>query len=129
VPGIASGEAALIARCRCVQKNGRGNNKMDTKKEAEVAVAIATLLHLIKLMGAELVAGQHRDDVELLVKAIDSKLDTVQLPPGISASDSAEGMKLTRGLLAPVLAELRTRSEMARLRDRLDASQTNRTLQ
>jgi hypothetical protein len=102
---------------------------LETKNEAEVAVAIATLLHLVKLMGAELVAGQHRDDVELLVKAIDSKLDTVQLPPAIAASSAAAGMKLTRSLLAPVLAELRARSQMAHLRDRLDASPTTRTVQ
>ena len=32
----------------------------------ETEAALVALLHLIRLMGAELVAGQHRDDVEVL---------------------------------------------------------------
>jgi hypothetical protein len=38
----------------------------------ETEAALVALLHLIRLMGAELVAGQHRDDVEVLVKAVET---------------------------------------------------------
>lgn len=92
----------------------------------ETAVTLAALLHLIRLMGAELVAGQHRDDVELLVKAIDTKLTSVQLPTNTVASDVVNGMELARRLIAPILDDLRAKSEKAHLRDRLLAAPTSR---
>ncbi|WP_245470758.1 hypothetical protein [Bradyrhizobium guangzhouense] len=82
-------------------------------------MTIAALLHLIRLMGAELVAGQHRDDVELLVKAIETKLKSVRLPAAIAETDIAAGMGLAQTLLAPIFSEFRERSEKAHLRDRL----------
>jgi len=77
------------------------------------------LLHLIRLMGAELVAGQHRDNVELLVKAIETKLRSAKFPADMSDQDIAKGLDLAQQLLRPICDELRARSEKARLTDQL----------
>jgi len=92
----------------------------------EAAVTIAALLHLVRLMGAELVAGQHRDDVEFLVKAIETKLKSVPLPEGITDTEVAVGMERAQSLLTPIFEELRDKSEKAHLRDRLLAAPASR---
>jgi hypothetical protein len=90
----------------------------------ETAVAVAALLHLIRLMGAELVAGRHRDDVEVLVRAIETKLRSVQLPDDTPEGDVSGGMLLANKLLEPIFEDLRLRSQNAHLRDRLLAAPT-----
>lgn len=95
----------------------------------EASVALAALVHLIRLMGAELVAGQHRDNVEMLVRAIETKLKSVPLPKSLPEQDTDAGMVLAHRLLVPIFDDLRDRSEKARLRDRLLAVPTSRIIQ
>src|SRR4051794_9914858 len=92
---------------------------------AETRTALAALLHIIRLMGAELVAGQHRDDVELLVKAIKTKLNALQAPENTSETDFVKGIEMAHGLVRQIFDELREKSERALLRDQLLAAPTS----
>lgn len=91
----------------------------------ETRIALAALLHIIRLMGAELVAGQHRDDVELLVKAIETKLKTLQPPEKTLETDFVKGIELAHGLVRQIFDDLRDKSERALLRDQLLAAPTS----
>jgi len=82
-------------------------------------VTVAALLHLIRLLGAELVAGEHRDDVEFLIKAIQAKLKSTRLPKDTSRSDIEEGLLNASQLLAPVFEDLRDKAMRAQWHDRL----------
>ena len=85
----------------------------------ETEAALVALLHLIRLMGAELVAGQHRDDVEVLVKAVETKLRSARFPADMPNQDIVNGLDLAQARLRPILEELRARSENAHLSDQL----------
>ncbi|GIQ73787.1 hypothetical protein ACE103_14500 [Bradyrhizobium sp. ma5] len=85
----------------------------------ETEAALLALLHLIRLMGAELVAGQHRDDVEVLVKAVETKLRSARFPAEMPNQDIVKGLDLAEARLRPILEELRARSEKAHLSDQL----------
>ena len=84
----------------------------------ETEAALVALLHLIRLMGAELVAGQHRDD-EVLVKAVETKLRSARFPADMPNQDIVNGLDLAQARLRPILEELRARSEKAHLSDQL----------
>jgi len=71
----------------------------------DVAVAIASLVKMIKLLGAELVAGTHRDDIDLFEKKVREKL--FANVEGVSASSTAAGVALAHSLVEPVLRDLR----------------------
>ena len=75
---------------------------MSFNDRSETEVALVALLHLIRLMGAELVAGQHRDNVELLVKAIETKLRAAKFPADMPDQDIAKGLDLAQQLLRPI---------------------------
>ena len=85
----------------------------------ETEAALVALLHLIRLMGAELVAGQHRDDVEVLVKAVETKLRSARFPAEMPDEDVVKGLDLAQARLRPILEELRERSEKAHQSDQL----------
>jgi hypothetical protein len=98
-----------------------------TSTAGETEVTLLALLHLIRLMGAELVAGQHRDDVEVLVKAVETKLRMARFPADTSNQDISEGLEHAQRMLQPIFDELRARSEKAHLTDRLlQAATTSR---
>ena len=72
-----------------------------------VRVAIASLVKLINLIGAEMLVGKHRDDVDAFEQSVRAKLyANVQ---GVSAEDTAAGVALAHTLIEPVLANLRER--------------------
>ena len=71
----------------------------------DVAVAIASLVKMIKLLGAELVAGTHRDDINLFEKKVREKLFAEVR--GISADSTAAGVALAHSLVEPVLRDPR----------------------
>jgi hypothetical protein len=76
-----------------------------------VRVAIASLVKLINLLGAEMLVGQHRDDVDAFEQSVRAKLHAhVQ---GVSAEDTAAGVALAHSLIEPVLANLRERVRRA----------------
>jgi hypothetical protein len=76
-----------------------------------VRVAIASLVKLINLLGAEMLVGQHRDDVDAFEQSVRAKLFAhVQ---GVSPEDTAAGVALAHSLIEPVLANLRERVKQA----------------
>jgi hypothetical protein len=86
------------------------------------AITTLALLNLIRLLAAELVAGQHRHDVEQVVAAIDRKLDSTPLPRGIDVNDARAGITRARDLLRPYVAQLRKQARAAQISDGLKAS-------
>lgn len=79
-------------------------------------VTILALLNLIRLLAAELVAGEHRDDVAKLIQAVDRQLDATPLARGIDVNDARSGIAEARKLLRPHLARVRDLAEAARAR-------------
>ena len=70
-------------------------------------VAIASLVRMISLLGAELVVGSHRDDIDLFEQAVRTKL--FAHVEGVSPQATAEGVALAHRLIDPVLNDLRER--------------------
>ena len=68
-------------------------------------VTIAALANMVRLLCAELVAGQHRDDINLLESAVRSKLNVAvnDATPEILAA----GLKRAHEVLTPVLLNVR----------------------
>ncbi len=75
------------------------------------------LVHLVRLLAAELVAGKHRDDVEEIIHAIDRKIDQTPLPRGVDVNDARAGFLEAKKLLAPVCKALRAQAAEARFSD------------
>lgn len=85
-------------------------------------VTTLALLNLIRLLSAELVAGQHRDDVGKLIAAIDRQLNATPLPRGIDVNDARCGIVRARELLRPYVAHVREQAEAARVRDQTETT-------
>jgi hypothetical protein len=68
-------------------------------------VTIAALANMVRLLCAELVAGQHRDDINLLESAVRSKLNVAvnDATPEILAA----GLKRAHEIMTPVLLNVR----------------------
>jgi hypothetical protein len=82
------------------------------------SVTTIALLKLIQLLAAELVAGEHRDDVERLIRAIDRKIDTTPLPRGIDVNDARDGLVQAKTLLRPVVKRVRAQAAAVKITDR-----------
>jgi hypothetical protein len=82
------------------------------------SVTTIALLNLIQLLAAELVAGEHRDDVERLIRAIDRKIDTTPLPRGIDVNDARDGLVQAKTLLRPVVKRVRAQAAAVKITDR-----------
>jgi hypothetical protein len=87
-------------------------------KDPKDLVATIALLNLIQLLSAELVAGEHRDDVERLIRAIDRKIDATPLPRGIDVNDARDGLAQVKALLRPVVKRVRAQAEAIKITDR-----------
>lgn len=72
-------------------------------------VALASLVKLVWLLGGELVAGSHRDDIDLFEKCVREKLHASV--NGISPEATAAGVALAHSLVEPVLSALRVQAE------------------
>jgi hypothetical protein len=68
-------------------------------------VTIAALANMVRLLCAELVAGQHRDDVNLIESAVRSKLNVSV--NGATPEILAAGLKRAHEVLTPVLTGVR----------------------
>ena len=79
-------------------------------------VALVALTNLIRLMGAELVAGCHRDDVDLLERAVRAKVGDVTVVGG-SAELAGAGIALARSHVERALAQIRVQADEARTTD------------
>lgn len=85
-------------------------------------VTTLALLNLVRLLSAELVAGEHRDDVAKLFEAMDRQLNATPLPRGIDVNDTRTGIARARELLRPYVAHVRDQAEAARARDQAEAA-------
>ncbi len=72
-------------------------------------VALASLVKLVRLLGAELVAGTHRDDIDVLERCVRQKLHASV--EGISPEATAAGVALAHSLVEPVLRALRIQAQ------------------
>jgi hypothetical protein len=95
----------------------------------ETNATTLALLNLIRLLAAELVAGEHRHDVERVLAAIDRKLDTTPLPRGIDVNDARAGIRHARELLRPHVASLRRQAQEARMTDQMQSFRIPKLLQ
>jgi hypothetical protein len=85
----------------------------DTSRET---IATLALLNLIRLLAAELVAGEQRHDVERLIQAMDRQLTATPLPRGIEVNDARAGIARAKELLRPYVKHVRDQAKMARIR-------------
>ena len=85
-------------------------------------VTTLALLNLIRLLSAELVAGDHRDDVTKLIEAMDRQLSATPLPRGIDVNDARAGISRARELLRPYVTHVREQAEAARARDQAEGT-------
>lgn len=94
-----------------------------TALSAEAAVAIAALLNLLRLTGAELVLSYLASDSDRFEKAVRAKIDQFTPPPTTPAARDA-GLSLARHLVEQVLAQIRAQAEVKR---RLTPDASSRT--
>ncbi len=80
-------------------------------------MAVTVLLNLIRLLGAELVAGEHRDRVDRVVNAILAKASATPLPDSIPQEAARIGIAEARSLLMPVIERIKIQAERAKLLD------------
>ncbi len=76
-------------------------------EEGEVKVALASLVKMINLLGAELLVGKHREDIDVFESAVRAKL--FAHVEGVSPEATAAGVALAHNLIDPVLKSLRAR--------------------
>lgn len=88
-------------------------------------VTTLALLNLIRLLAAELVAGEHRDDVTKLTRAVDRQLDATPLPRGIDVNDARIGIRRARELLRPYMARVRELADAVQAGDHAAAAAFN----
>jgi hypothetical protein len=72
----------------------------------ELKVTLSALLNIIRLLGNELVAGRHRDDVELVERAIRTKLNKVSVA-NVSPEALMAGLAQAHSLISPTLNAMR----------------------
>jgi hypothetical protein len=89
----------------------------DLKLTPEATVTVMVLLNLIRLIGAELVAGEHRDRVDRVVNAILAKASATPLPDSTSQEVARVGIAEARSLLMPVIERIKIQAERAKLLD------------
>lgn len=81
-------------------------------------VALDALTNLIRLMGAELVAGRHRDDINLLEHAMREKLASTVIE-GCSPEIAAAGLDIARQRVELALVRVRAQAGAAKNSDQL----------
>jgi len=74
----------------------------------EVKVALASLVKMINLLGAELLVGKYREDIDVFESAVRAKL--FAHVEGVSPEATAAGVALAQNLVDPVLKSLRARA-------------------
>jgi len=73
----------------------------------EVRVALASLVKMINLMGAEMLVGKYREDIDVFENSVRAKL--FANVEGVSPESTAAGVALAHSLVDPVLRHLRER--------------------
>lgn len=85
-------------------------------------VALAAMTHLVRLMGAELVAGRHRDDLNQLEEAVRNKVGAVTVV-GCKPAVVEAGLALARTHVEQALIQIRTQTHAVRAREVAQAAQ------
>jgi hypothetical protein len=86
----------------------------------EIRVALASLVKMINLLGAELVVGRYREDIDVLESCIRAKL--FAHVDGVSPEQTAAGVALAHSLIHPVLKNLRERVDQLHAAEAADAA-------
>jgi hypothetical protein len=73
----------------------------------EVRVALASLVKMINLLGAELLVGKYRENIDVFETCVRAKL--FANVEGATAEETAAGVALAQSLVDPVLKHLRER--------------------
>ena len=81
----------------------------------ESTVTILALLHVLRLMARELVAGEHRDNVERLIQCMKQRIGEAPLPRGIDVNDARSGFRAATRLINAIAPKLREQAAMARV--------------
>lgn len=79
-------------------------------------IAIAALTNLVRLIGAELVAGRHRDDLGQLEQAVRAKVGAVTVL-GCAPEVADAGLALARSHAEQALSQIRAQAMAAQARD------------
>ena len=88
-------------------------------------VALGALANLLRLMGAELVIGRHRDDLDQLAQAMRAKIGAVTVtgcPPAVVDA----GLALARAHVERALTQIRSQAEIAHAADLASAPDQRR---
>jgi hypothetical protein len=97
---------------------------------SQETIATLALLNLIRLLAAELGAGEQRHDVEKLIRAMDRQLTATPLPRGIDVNDARGGIARVKELLRPYIKHVRDQARIAQVRGpRPPALRSSRYLQ
>lgn len=75
-------------------------------------VALAALANLMRLMGAELVAGRHRDDIAVFEQAMRTKVGALQIA-GCPPETVQAGLALAAAQVEQILAQIRRQAHAA----------------
>ena len=89
------------------QKFERCAESMRMSDAGEVRVALASLVKMIDLMGAEMLVGKYREDIDVFENCVRAKL--FANVEGVSPESTAAGVALAHSLVDPVLRRLRER--------------------
>jgi hypothetical protein len=73
----------------------------------ELRVAIASMVKMINLLGAELLVGKYREDIDVFENCVRAKL--LANVEGVSPEATAAGVAMAHSLVDPVLKHLRER--------------------
>ena len=73
----------------------------------ELRVAIASMVKMINLLGAELLVGKYREDIDVFENCVRAKL--FANVEGVSPEATAAGVAMAHSLVDPVLKHLRER--------------------
>jgi hypothetical protein len=82
----------------------------------ETRVALASLVKLINLLGAEMLVGKYREDIDVFETCVRAKL--YAHVDGVTPEETAAGVALAQSLVDPVLKSLRERVRQARAAER-----------
>jgi hypothetical protein len=90
---------------------------MPSDVNGEIRVAFASLIKLINLLGAELVVGKHREDMDVIESCVRAKL--FANVEGVSPEATAAGVALAHSMVDPVLRNLRERVQTLQAAERM----------
>ena len=88
----------------------------------EVRVALASLVKLINLLGAELLVGKYRENIDVFESCVRAKL--YAHVDGVTPEETAAGVALAQTLVDPVLKNLRERVHLLDAGDRAPSAES-----